>query len=46
MRKKIDLLDNLATLLTDYILGANKRIELVRTFGLDGKLFDRLLKLT
>tara|TARA_R100000406_G_scaffold30816_1_gene20149 strand:- start:5164 stop:10527 length:5364 start_codon:yes stop_codon:yes gene_type:complete len=46
MRKKIDLLDNnLATLFTDYILGANKRIELVRTFGLDGKLFDRLLKL-
>tara|TARA_R100001198_G_scaffold61197_1_gene35520 strand:- start:1072 stop:6450 length:5379 start_codon:yes stop_codon:yes gene_type:complete len=46
MRKKIDLLDNnLATLFTDYILGANKRIELVRTFGLEGNLFNRLLNL-
>jgi len=46
MRSKLDLLDNnLATLYTDYILGSNKRIELVRTFGVEGNLFNRLLNL-
>lgn len=42
-KKKLDLLDrNLSTLFTDYILGARKRIELVKMFGVDGKLIDKL----
>ena len=44
--KKMDLLDkNALTLFTDYALGANKRIELVKMFGLDGKLIDKLMDL-
>ena len=44
VKSKLDLLDkNILTLYTDYILGANKRIEMSRVFGPGGGLYYKLL---